>query len=77
MESRKTLEASWRELYSNSPGIPDGHQGDITVWAKLQYTVLWLDSYSKELNILRCICTHTCVILEKGGGHMSPNCFKK
>lgn len=57
-------------MYSSSPGIPYGYQGDITIWAELQYTVLRLDTDPKQLDVLRRVCTHTSVLLHRGGGQI-------
>ncbi|TNN78372.1 hypothetical protein EYF80_011356 [Liparis tanakae] len=53
-------------VHSSSPGIPYGHQGDITVWTELQDTVLRLDADPTELDVLRRVCAHTRVLLHTG-----------
>lgn len=58
----------WNKLHDSSPGIPYWHQGDITIWAHLQDAVLWLYPDPKELDVLRCVCTHTRVLLHTGAG---------
>ncbi len=57
----------WRSLCCSSPGVPYGHQGDITIWAELQDAVLWLYPDSKQLDVLRRVGAHTRVLLQAGG----------
>ena len=57
-------------MYSSSPGIPHGHQGDVTVRAQLQDAVLRLDADPKELDVLRRVRTYTRVLLHTGGGQI-------
>lgn len=56
-----------RWLDSSSPGIPYGRQGDVTIWAELQDAVLRLDPDPEELDVLRRVRAHTCVLLHTGG----------
>ena len=48
------------------PGIFYGREGDITVWAKVQCTVLWLDANPKELDVLGGVCPDKRVFLHTG-----------
>ena len=50
-----------------SPGILHWREGDITIWADLQNTMLRLDADTEELDVLRRVGTHTCVLLHTGG----------
>lgn len=63
-------------MYSNSPGIPYGHQGDITIWAELQDAVLRLDPDPKQLDVLRRVRTHTRVLLHTGGGQIKETVMR-
>lgn len=60
-------------LYSSSPGVADGHQGDITIGADIQGAVLRLDPDAKELDVLRGVCTHAGVLLHTDGEHIDES----
>lgn len=38
-------------------------KSDITIGCNINLTVLRLNSYTKELDVLRGVCTHPCMVL--------------
>lgn len=76
-DGKKRQGARWRQFYICSPCIPYRHQSDVTVWAELQRAVLRLDTDTKQLDVLRRVGAHACVLLHTGGRRVKKTIIRR